>query len=139
MGVRYELLPPFKERDGLLVTAPSAASLLNPQATYGYANQDLYSMNTKNFAPNVGLAWDVLGKGKTVLRAGYSINFVNDDFIQAAQSLLAHNNGLSQTVYDFASDPNGNQTPVGYLGGSVTAPSAPAVAFSLPSQVTANL
>jgi carboxypeptidase family protein/TonB-dependent receptor-like protein len=33
----------------------------------------LYEPDYKNFAPRVGIAWDVTGKGKTVVRAGFGI------------------------------------------------------------------
>jgi hypothetical protein len=35
----------------------------------------LYRRSLLNFAPSVGLAWDPLGKGGTVLRAGYAVAF----------------------------------------------------------------
>jgi hypothetical protein len=33
----------------------------------------IYNGDHNNFAPRVGLAWDVFGQGKTVLRAGYGV------------------------------------------------------------------
>jgi hypothetical protein len=40
----------------------------------------LYNPDKKDFAPRVSLAWDVTGKGKTVVRAGYGLFF--DSFSQ---------------------------------------------------------
>ncbi len=40
----------------------------------------LYNADKKNFAPRASLAWDVTGRGKTVVRAGYGIFF--DSFSQ---------------------------------------------------------
>jgi hypothetical protein len=41
------------------------------------------------------LAWDVFGDGQTAVRGGYSINYVNDQAIVAAQSMLEANPGLT--------------------------------------------
>jgi len=35
----------------------------------------LYEPDYKNFSPRLGVAWDVTGKGKTVVRAGYGLFF----------------------------------------------------------------
>jgi hypothetical protein len=53
-----------------------------------------YSRSWRDFAPNVGLAWDVHGDGKMAIRAGYSIAYVNDQGIVAPQSILEANSGL---------------------------------------------
>ena len=40
-----------------------------------------YHRETKDFAPNIGVAWDVFGNGKTAVRGGYSMSYVNDQAI----------------------------------------------------------
>src|SRR5262249_31938897 len=49
-----------------------------------------------NLAPNIGLAWDVLGNGRASFRAGYSISYVNDETLNALTT-SASNEGLAAT------------------------------------------
>ncbi|MDQ6700507.1 MAG: hypothetical protein M3Z36_10025, partial [Acidobacteriota bacterium] len=57
----------------------------------------LYKPDYNNFAPNVGFAWDVFGNGKTAIRGGYSINYVNDELLFSVDNNAETNQGLSDT------------------------------------------
>jgi hypothetical protein len=103
LGLRYEYYTPVKEQNGLVLLPQlgnnSYTQTLFSNSTLNFApGGSLYRPDRTNFSPNVGLAWTPSPNGKTVLRAGYSVNFVNDEFLTALTSNANTNSGLSQTV-----------------------------------------
>ena len=101
IGLRWDVPDVVDEKNSLellpeLVNNDPVQTLLS-NATLNFAGQSVgnpwYNRDWKDFAPNVGLAWDVFGDGKTALRAGYSISYVNDQAIVAAET-MAENYGL---------------------------------------------
>jgi hypothetical protein len=109
VGLRWDLPGVVDERDSLellpqLLNHDPVQTLLS-NATLDFAGSSVgrpwYNRDWKNFAPNVGLAWDVFGNGKTAFRAGYSISYVNDATIGAAQT-MAENTGLIGLSTDVA-------------------------------------
>ena len=101
LGLRYNLPGVVSERDGLEIQpvfGGNAVQTLLSNATLDFvgsgSNASWYRRDKKDFAPNLGLAWDVFGNGKTSLRAGYSIFYVNDQAIVAPENMLEANNGL---------------------------------------------
>jgi hypothetical protein len=105
-GLRWDYYGPVDERDGLVLLPEVPAGqninqVLLGNATVNFAGGNsqggLYGGYWKAFAPNIGIAWDPKGNGKTAIRAGYSLNYVNDEFFTAANNAAAGNTGLSTT------------------------------------------
>lgn len=107
VGVRYEYYAPVTEQNGLallpvLSNNNVVSTLISPTGTLNFAgngtNRSFYNPDRNNFGPNIGLAYSPFADGKTVIRAGYSVNFVNDEFLTSLSSNAGNNAGLSQSV-----------------------------------------
>jgi len=73
-GVRWDYFGVVRERSNLFYRFdPAAVDGLDPVG-------QLYDKDYNNFAPRIGLAYDVTGKGRTVVRAGWG--FFYDAFAQ---------------------------------------------------------
>ncbi len=138
-GVRWEYFSPVDERDGLtlLPVIPhgvTAAETLLTDATVDFAGgpskRKLYNSYYKGFSPNISLAWDPFGNGKSAVRAGFSLNYVNDSFFTAAQNATTGNAGLSTTNTAAAK---------GLNGPTLTNPAAvPVPPFAVPTTFSQN-
>ncbi len=134
VGLRYEL-PGVVDETNSLELLPSvqgsAVQTLLSNATLNFAGSSVgrpwYNRDFKEFAPSVGLAWDMFGDGKTAFRAAYSISYVNDQAIYAPESMVEANSGL-QTL----SQNTGLSNRVSSL------PAIPVPVYQVPLSVSTN-
>lgn len=147
-GVRWEMYPALRLTNGLALEPVIAdldnpgASLLNRNGTFNVIGTNagkeyrFYKTDWNNFAPSVSIAYTpnfssgIGGKlfgseGRTVIRAGYSHTYVNDQLITALNNTITSagtgNVGLGrQTV--IAIGPAGNNNLNLRLGDSLTIP-----------------
>ena len=104
LGLRWDYFAPVDEVDGLASTPqlidnnPIKTLLGNATLDFGGTSvgHPFYKKDLNNFAPNVGLAWTPGDNSKTVIRAGFNIAYVNDNYLNSIyNSGIAVNNGLS--------------------------------------------
>jgi hypothetical protein len=145
-GLRYELYTPVEEPNGLAIEAvfgnkAPIDALLDPNGTYNFVGTNVgghkfFKADKNNFAPVVSFAWspnfksgilnDIFpGEGKTVLRGGYRISYVNDNFVRAADNALIGNAGLTSTL----------SVPNGFGSGSINARLTSLPSFTAPGLV----
>ena len=112
-GVRYEYSSVIKEQHNLLGNFdPNSTTGLIQAGQSGVSGP--YNPDHKNFAPRFGFAWDVNGKGKTVLRGGAGLVYETVNW----EALLAFNNafGLGNVPTGAIIDGSGDTA-----GGTITA------------------
>jgi hypothetical protein len=113
LGLRYEYSTVMKEAHNLLGNFdPHSKTGLIQAGMNGVSGP--YNPDHTNFAPRFGFAWDVTGKGNTVVRGGASLVYETINW----EALLAFNNafGLNNVPTGGIIDGAGNTA-----GGSITA------------------
>ena len=88
LGLRYEFATPQYERDNKLANFNPVSNSLIFASGGSLYNRALVHPDYKNFAPRLGLAYQVLPK--TVIRAGYGISYVQFNRM-GGENLLAYN------------------------------------------------
>ncbi len=116
LGARYEVFTALRERNGFALEPvignnDPIATILNPVGTVDFIGANgggnrFYKTDKNNIAPVVSFAWSpqfknrllgsLLGsEGRTVIRGGYRISYVNDEFVRAPDNAQGANAGLS--------------------------------------------
>jgi hypothetical protein len=125
LGLRYEYETPIREDHNLLGNFDPKLGLVQ----VGHQISTPYNPDHKQFAPRVGIAWDVTGKGTTIVRAGAGIVY---DTI-SMETLLVQENVQNATTIGLATIPTG--API--IVNGVTTPASGTIAVS--SVVIPNL
>jgi hypothetical protein len=119
-GLRYEFNSVVKEAHNLLGNFDPSLGLVQ----VGKQISGPYNPDYKNFAPRFGFAWDVSGKGSTVVRGGGSLIYETVNW----QSFLAFNNSFglpsvpTGAIIDAAGDTAGGTITAGNLSPSPATP-----------------
>lgn len=142
LGVRYEYYTPLRSRDGLYLEPvlgdDVVGSILNPNGTYQFVGGNageagnFAKPDRDNFGPVANFSWSPTGKGllkyltgdenRTVIRGGYRMSYVNDEYIKSQDNANFGNVGLSATANALF---NGTVL-LNDRASSLTAPTAPA-------------
>ncbi|SEB50477.1 TonB-dependent receptor [Terriglobus roseus] len=116
LGLRYELVTPFYERDNLLSNYnPPTNSIILAKSGSIY-DRGLVHMDTNNLAPRVGIAWQP--RTGTVVHAGYGDTYSN--FNRTGTSYLAYNGPrfvLATVTQSSPTSPTFRNTQAGYPDG----------------------
>ena len=72
LGLRYDVTFPIKDSKNLLANFVPSQGIVQ----VGNGISEPYKTNWKNISPRLGVAWDPYGTGKTVVRAGFGMIYV---------------------------------------------------------------
>jgi TonB dependent receptor len=111
LGLRYEYKSPLKAADNLWANFdPNSPTGLVQQGSPGVSS--IWKPDTKDFSPRVGFAYDVTGKGTTVIRGGFSIIYSSFSAVEwISQNALQNASAVSL---------NANPTGAQYVVNGVT-------------------
>lgn len=123
LGLRYDLYTPLNDPRGLYLEPVitnfdnPVADVLNPNGKYDLVGGnsgspgDFFKTDKNNFGPSISVAWSPnFKKGfvgsifpeSTVLRGGFRVSYVNDEYVRSADNALSGNLGLGTVTSTFS-------------------------------------
>lgn len=117
-GLRYEYFTPMREANGFALepvigSRDPVEAILDPNGTVDFigangGGNNFWRPDKNNFAPVLSFAWSpqyqnrflsrLLGEsGRTVIRGGFRMSYVNDEFIRGPDNAQGGNQGLQST------------------------------------------
>ncbi len=98
-GLKWEYYTPLREDNNLaflpvLDGRSAREALLDPGGRVTFVNGGFYKKDLNNFAPTIGFAWDPFKDGRTAVRGGYSLTFVNEETMRVGDNAGFSNAGL---------------------------------------------
>ncbi len=111
LGVRYEINTVLKDANNLLGNFLPATGLVQ----VGDGIKSPFSGDHNNFAPRIGLAWDIFGTGKTVFRAGGALVYEQLSY----NVFLAYSNTLGLGTVPTGAIIGGTTASPQFAGGSI--------------------
>jgi hypothetical protein len=116
LGARYELKTPIREANNLFANFdPTSPTGLVQQGTGGHST--LWKNYPNVLSPRLGFAYDVTGKGTTVVRGGFSVIYSSFSMVE----WISQNQFQNSSAVTLASNPTGADLIV---GGATVAPGA---------------
>jgi len=120
LGLRYDLFSGLRNTNQVLLEPiiPSGQTIeqaiTNPNGSYGFAGTNtgepgkLFNADKNNFGPILSVAYAPQfknkflgglfpGEGRTVIRGGFRISYINDEYLKAADNAARGNAGLDLT------------------------------------------
>ncbi len=119
-GLRYDINGTMRDKNNLEANFDPTRGLVQ----VGHGINGIHNVDYGDFGPHLGFAWDVLGDGKTAVRAGYSLTYDVANFGALASPYSfahAHTGVFTQANLNFFNVTNYSDVGVG--GGSGLPPS----------------
>jgi hypothetical protein len=144
LGLRYDLYTWPEETGNLQANFDLATGHLVLPGPGVPGGASLIPTDTNNFAPRVGFAYDLTGRGKTVLRGGFGIFYfldrggIDNQLAQnppfSGQSQFQYNNGFRINLAGIA--PNGSNDPTAVSAAGMPGKGPIAVDLNNPQNVS---